>query len=190
MIESIGTQVLGYACHQLKAWSEAFSPTPVSIAVNVSAKQFKNPLFVDEVEFLLINSKISSQTLTIELTESLLAENIEEIANKMLRLKQKGVLFALDDFGTGYSSLSYLKHFPFDYVKIDRSFVCDMLLDTSQASLVKAIIAMAHSMGLKVIAEGVETEAQWEFLRLEGCDEAQGFLFGATQSPHEIQFIR
>jgi len=188
MIEAIGGQVLRAACRQMRCWSKCTLTREISVAVNVSAKQFKNPYFAEEIEQLLTNSIYPPFSLTIELTESLLAENIEDIALKMRRLKQCGVQFALDDFGTGYSSLSYLKHFPFDFVKIDRSFVCDMLENTSQAGLVRAIIAMAHSLGLKVIAEGVETPAQWQFLREEGCDEAQGYLFGEPRPPLEIQF--
>ncbi len=186
MIQLIGSQVIEAACNQLEIWHQKSNHKALSVAVNVSAKQFRNPFFVEEIETLLARTHNSPGSLIIELTESLAAENIEDVVQKMLLLKNSGVKFALDDFGTGYSSLAYLQSLPFDYVKIDQSFVCDLPENANQASLVKAIIAMAHSMGLEVIAEGVETKEQWDFLCQEGCDEAQGFLFSEALPAAEI----
>jgi len=151
----------------------------LSVAVNVSARQFKQNSFVDEVITLLRESGADPKRLKLELTESLLVENIEEVIVKMDALKEFGVRFSLDDFGTGYSSLSYLKRLPLDQLKIDQSFVRDILSDPNDAIICKSTIALSQSMGLSVIAEGVETAEQLEILRSFGCGAYQGYYFSA-----------
>jgi EAL domain-containing protein (putative c-di-GMP-specific phosphodiesterase class I) len=149
----------------------------LTIAVNVSARQFRHENFVDQVLEILDRTGANPQRLKLELTESMLVSNIEEIIGKMSALKAKGVGFALDDFGTGYSSLSYLKRLPLDQLKIDRSFVCDALTNPNDCAISKTIIALAHSLGLGVIAEGVETQEQKDFLFSAGCCAYQGHFF-------------
>lgn len=185
LILPLGDLVLEMACRQLKLLQRK-SPQPATIAINVSLRQFKNPNFCDEIERRLDYFSIPPSLLMLELTESILADKICEVLDKMNRLKALGVRFSLDDFGTGYASLSYLKRLPFDQVKIDRSFVADILDDPNDASLVRAIIAMAHSLELEVIAEGIETSAQWELLLREGCDGGQGFLFSRPLLSHDL----
>jgi len=150
---------------------------PLTIAVNVSAHQFRQSDFVAQVLAALDRNSANPHRLKLELTESLLVSNVEDIIAKMTILKARGVGFSLDDFGTGYSSLSYLKRLPLDQLKIDQGFVRDILIDTDDAAIAKMVIALGASMGLAVIAEGVETEAQRDFLALQGCDAYQGYLF-------------
>ena len=133
-------------------------------------------LFVEKVLGILEETGANPERLKLELTESLLAHNIDDIIVKMDRLRSHGISFELDDFGTGYSSLSYLKRFPVDYVKIDQSFIRDLSVGSEDAAITRAIIAMAHSLELQVVAEGVETEAQLEYLKSQRCDEVQGYL--------------
>ncbi|MBN9628019.1 EAL domain-containing protein, partial [Acidovorax sp.] len=150
----------------------------LSISVNVSARQFRQPGFVAEVLQTLKNHNADPRQLKLELTESLLLGDIEDTIARMVQLKSEGVGFALDDFGTGYSSLSYLKRLPLDQVKIDQSFVRDVLTDPNDAAIVRTILALAKSLDLEVVAEGVETTGQLSFLRLHGCEGFQGYLFG------------
>jgi diguanylate cyclase (GGDEF)-like protein/PAS domain S-box-containing protein len=177
LIIPIGRWVLEQACAQLVAWAKDPSRSHLSIAVNVSVRQFRSPDFVDEVMTVIKNSGIPPHKLKLELTESLLADGIEVTVAKMASLKEMGVTLSLDDFGMGYSSLSYLKRLPLDQLKIDREFVKDILTDANDAAIARTIIGLAQSLGLGVIAEGVETEAQREFLARQGCTEFQGFLF-------------
>jgi EAL domain-containing protein (putative c-di-GMP-specific phosphodiesterase class I) len=149
----------------------------LSLAVNVSAHQFRQPDFVEQVLAVLDETGANPQRLKLELTESLLVHNVQEIIEKMFALKAKGVGFSLDDFGTGYSSLSYLKRLPLDQLKIDQSFVRDILIDANDAAIAKMVIVLGESMGLAVIAEGVEIEAQRDFLAHLGCHAYQGYLF-------------
>ena len=149
----------------------------LSIAVNVSVRQFRHPDFVDEVMTAIANAGIAPHKLKLELTESLLADGIEVTVAKMGSLKDMGVSLSLDDFGMGYSSLSYLKRLPLDQLKIDREFVKDILTDANDAAIARTIIGLAQSLGLGVIAEGVETQAQRAFLAQQGCHEYQGYLF-------------
>jgi diguanylate cyclase (GGDEF)-like protein/PAS domain S-box-containing protein len=188
LILPIGDHVITGACEQLSIWQHQRGMETVTIAVNVSVRQFRNPFICEEIEARLQHFGADPRGLMIELTESLLAEHRDDIAGRMARLKKSGVRFSLDDFGTGYSSLSYLKQLPFDQVKIDRSFVNDALTDTGSASLIRAIIAMSHSLGLKVVAEGVETPEQWAFLCNEGCDEGQGYLFCRPAAVEDLKF--
>ena len=177
LILPLGQWVLETACTQLALWGTRPEMAHLTVAVNVSADQLRQPDFVDQVLEVLENTGANPQRLKLELTESLLVSNVEEIIEKMFALKAKGVSFSLDDFGTGYSSLSYLKRLPLDQLKIDQSFVRDVLIDPNDAAIAKTIIALAESLGLGVIAEGVETEAQRDFLAKSGCHAYQGYFF-------------
>jgi diguanylate cyclase (GGDEF)-like protein/PAS domain S-box-containing protein len=184
LILPLGQWVLETACAQLAVWAEQTDMAHLTLAVNVSARQFRHPNFVEQVLAALGHAgidpkklKLESQRLKLELTESMLLDDVESIIAKMNALKEHGVTFSLDDFGTGYSSLSYLKRLPLYQLKIDQSFVRDVLTDPNDAAIAQTIITLAHSMGLAVIAEGVETEAQREFLDIIGCRAYQGYLF-------------
>lgn len=173
LIVPLGEWVLRTACLQAKAWHE--QGLDVRMAVNLSARQFREPLFSDRVMEILNETGLDPRQLELEITESILVEGLESVSAVLREFKQTGIMISLDDFGTGYSSLSYLKRFPIDKLKIDQSFVRDLLTDASDANLVKAIIAMSRALGLTVIAEGVETQAHVDSLRAEGCDEIQGY---------------
>ena len=176
LILPLGHLVLEIACSQLALWAEHPDTAPLTIAVNVSAEQFRQADFVGQVLSVLQNAGANPQRLKLELTESLLVHDVEELIKKMNALKAEGVGFALDDFGTGYSSLAYLKRLPIDQLKIDQSFVRDVLLDANDAVIARTIVALANSLGLGVIAEGVETEAQRDFLESSGCHAYQGYF--------------
>jgi diguanylate cyclase (GGDEF)-like protein len=178
LILAMGLWVLETACTQLKAWEQDTLTRDLTLAVNVSAKQFHQVDFVAQVQFLMKRHAINPMLLKLELTESMLQENIEDTIATMNALKENGVLFSLDDFGTGYSSLQYLKRLPLDQLKIDQSFVRDLATDSSDKAIVRTIIAMAQSLNLDVIAEGVETEEQRQLLVDKGCTYFQGYLFG------------
>ncbi|MDE2429564.1 MAG: EAL domain-containing protein, partial [Burkholderiales bacterium] len=178
LILPLGTWVLHTACQKLLEWSAQASTAQLTLAVNVSARQFRQTDFVALVLKTIQQAGIDASKLKLELTESLLVENIEETIEKMNQLKAHGVGFSLDDFGTGYSSLSYLKRLPLDQLKIDQSFVRDILVDSNDAVITRTIIGLGQSLGLAVIAEGVETEAQRDFLRSQDCHAFQGYLFG------------
>ena len=149
----------------------------ITIAINVSAREFHHKEFVNNVIRVLKSTGVNPKKLKLELTESVFVNKVEDIIIKMNALKAEGISFALDDFGTGYSSLSYLKRLPLDQLKIDKGFVENILTDINDASIAKMVIALARSLGLSVIAEGVENEAQRELLAKEGCMEFQGYLF-------------
>ena len=176
-ILSLGQWVLETACAQLALWAAKPSLAHLTIAVNVSARQFYQPDFVDQVRKTLKATGANAQRLKIELTESSLVENLEDIIAKMTALKSIGVSFSMDDFGIGYSCLSYLKQMPLDQLKIDQSFVHNIITDQKDAAICRAIVALAQSLGLSVIAEGVETEIQKNFLASIGCDAYQGYFF-------------
>ena len=178
LIIPIGQWVLETACHQLAAWGRSASSSHLSIAVNISVRQFRQADFVEQVLKALQDSGANARRLKLELTESLLMDDVEGIIGKMTALKRHGVCFSLDDFGTGYSSLSYLKRLPLDQLKIDQSFVRDVTVDPNDAAIASTIVALAHHMGLDVIAEGVETTAQADFLVSIGCCAFQGYLYG------------
>ncbi|MBQ0756952.1 MAG: EAL domain-containing protein [Amphritea sp.] len=182
----IGLWVLEEACQQLKRWEDT-TIGPLTVAVNVSARQYQQPNFVAAVIEIVQKTGINPGNLHLELTESVLSNNIDDIANKMWQLGAQGIGFALDDFGTGYSSLSYLKKLPLNYLKIDQSFVRDLLTDPNDAAIAETIVALAHSMNLKVIAEGVETEAQRQRLHDLGCYIYQGYLFGKPAPAGALQ---
>lgn len=184
MIVEIGEWVLRTACLQARRWLDA--GMPVTVAVNLSARQLRDADVVDTVRQALRESGLPPRLLELELTESMLMHDAPGVLRTLTTLKEAGVSLAIDDFGTGYSSLGYLKRFPLDYLKVDRSFVNDISHDTNDAAIVRTIIAMAHSLGIEVIAEGVETSAQLEFLQREGCDQVQGYFFS---KPLPVEFV-
>jgi diguanylate cyclase (GGDEF)-like protein/PAS domain S-box-containing protein len=186
LIIPIGEWVLRKACQQNRDW-QAAGYTPVPIAVNVSAVQFKEKSFLDLVSRILDETGIDPHYLELELTESVTMQDIEFTISMLESLKRMGVGLAIDDFGTGYSSLSYLKRFPIDTLKVDRSFVQDIATDPDSAAITCAIISMAKSLKHKVIAEGVETREQFEFLCKQGCDEIQGYYFSKPLSAEDFE---
>jgi len=177
LILDIGMWVLKTACRQLAEWSKQPGLSALSIAVNVSAKQFRQRDFEDQVLAVLKKTGARAERLKLELTESMLAQEIDHLVERMQRLRSAGVQFSLDDFGTGYSSLAYLSQLPIDQLKIDQSFVRDVLTNPNDAAIARTVVALGKSLGLSVIAEGVETEAQREFLMSSRCYAYQGYLF-------------
>jgi len=176
MIIPIGEWVIAQACEAAQRWMNG-AGNFLSIAVNVSPRQFRDPGFVDMVQETLSKNNLDARHLELEITERLILDNTIETAEILKRLDEMGVRLSVDDFGTGYSALGYLKSYPFDTLKIDKSFVRDVMTEQEDAALVKAIINMAHSLGLQVIAEGVEEGNQLHFLRQQGCDFAQGYYY-------------
>ncbi len=177
LILPIGDNVLQAACEQLASWQHDEVLKDLELAVNVSARQFRQPNFVEQVKQAVESTGADPSLLKLELTESLVLDNVEDTVEKMHALKKYGIGFSMDDFGTGQSSLSYLKTLPLDQLKIDQSFVRDIVTDPNDAVIVQTIIVMARSLGLNVIAEGVETHQQLRFLQSRGCDAFQGYLF-------------
>ncbi len=177
LILPIGQWVLDAACAQLKIWQQDKLTRDLVLAVNISARQFRQTDFAAQIHAVVQRHGINPARLKLELTESVLVENIEEIIATMHTLKKTGIQFSMDDFGTGYSSLQYLQRLPLDQLKIDQSFVRDMAIDGDDHTIVQTIIAMAHSLKLDVIAEGVETEEQRKLLLNQGCTHFQGYLF-------------
>ncbi len=177
LIVPIGRWVLETACRQNKTWQD-MGLAPMVVSVNVSARQFHQDDFVQTVVAVLQKTGLEARYLEIELTESMVMHDAEKLVAMLDELKRIGVQMSVDDFGTGYSSLSYLKRFPVDRLKIDRSFVQDLMSDSDDATIVRTIIALGHNLGLHIVAEGVETAEQRDFLRQNGCDEAQGYFFG------------
>ena len=178
LIFELGYWTLETACTQLHAWSSDPARARLTISVNVSARQFSDLAFVERVRSIVERTGANPQRLILELTESLLLDEVETTIGKMIALRQRGIRFSLDDFGTGFSSLSYLKRLPLHEIKIDRSFVQHLTDDANDAVIVRAILALADSFGLSVIAEGVDTLAQRDFLLRSGCTRFQGYLFG------------
>jgi diguanylate cyclase (GGDEF)-like protein/PAS domain S-box-containing protein len=187
LIVPIGKWVLETACAQLKAWQGNSLTKALTLSVNVSAKQFHQADFVEQVQEAVKIHSVNPHLLKLEPTESILLENIDETIQTMNELKAIGVSFALDDFGTGFSSLQYLKKLPLNQLKIDQSFVRDLVFDSNDQAIVRTIIAMAHSLNLEVIAEGVETEQQQLLLQGNGCNHYQGFLFGKPMPIEEFE---
>ena len=185
LIVPVGARVIAAACRQNKAWQDAGLP-PMRVSVNISSRQFRTGSLEETVREALRASGLAPEWLEIELTESLLVENSEHAVAVMERLKEIGVAISIDDFGTGYSSLGYLKRFPIDSLKIDRSFVKDLRTSATDAAIVDAISALAHSLGLGLVAEGVEEAGQADFLRARYCTEMQGYLFGRPVPPQEM----
>ena len=187
LILDLGEFVLAKACAQLTEWRAR--NIDISIAINVSSQQFRFGEFATHVLQTIRQAGVPPQNLEIEITESLLMRNVDENIEALRLLHDAGIRLSVDDFGTGYSSLSYLKDFPLHALKIDRSFVRDLHNSRDDAAICAAILAMARELGLKVIAEGVETEEQLEFLRRHGCDEIQGFIFSKPLPPEELEVL-
>ena len=190
LIVPIGRWVLHTACRQVAAWRDAGLGT-VHVSVNLSVRQTKDSHLVHDIISALRENGIAPNQLELEITETVLMENVHANVDLLNRLQTAGIRLSIDDFGTGYSSMAYLKRFPIDQVKIDRTFVRDIPGDRDDEAIITAIIAMAHSLGLSAVAEGVETEQQLEFLRNAGCDIMQGFYFAQPQPPEQVAaFLR
>ncbi|HET9095995.1 MAG TPA: EAL domain-containing protein [Candidatus Baltobacteraceae bacterium] len=187
-IIQLGQWVLRTSAEQVRRWQLLFR-TPLRLAVNLSGRQFLHFNLIKQVEEALSASNLDPADLDFEITETIAMHNAEESVGVMRQLKSLGIGLSLDDFGTGYSSLSYLKRFPIDVLKIDKSFVRDIPEDANDLAIVSAIIAMSHALGLKVVAEGVETDAQWHFLRDCGTQFAQGYYFGRPLPASEFEDI-
>jgi EAL domain-containing protein (putative c-di-GMP-specific phosphodiesterase class I) len=185
LIVQLGEWVMRAACRQINDWRTA-GFTVLRVAVNVSSYQFKNGRLAQVIAEILRQTGAQPHNIGFELTEGVLIENMEENVQTLRELKDMGVKLSIDDFGTGYSSLSYLHKFPIDELKIDRSFISQIKSAEDRAAIITAIIAMAHSLGLRVVAEGVETAPQLEFLKSQGCDEFQGYLMSKPVAPEEF----
>jgi EAL domain-containing protein (putative c-di-GMP-specific phosphodiesterase class I) len=187
LILPLGEAVLRQACEQLVAWSADPRWRQLGIAVNVSPREFRQADFAARVLRIVEQTGADAARLTLEITESLFVDDVLDVVGKMSLLRSHGISFALDDFGTGYSSLANLKQMPLQELKIDRSFVSDVLTDANNATIARAVIAMGLELGIEVVAEGVETEAQYEFLRANRCRLFQGYLFSAPVPPQRFQ---
>jgi EAL domain-containing protein (putative c-di-GMP-specific phosphodiesterase class I) len=187
LILPLGAWVLETVCRDVARWASGGVLGDLSVAVNVSVRQLRHSDFVAQVRSVLERTKVNPQRLKLELTESMLADNVEDIIEKMLALRAIGIRFSLDDFGTGYSSLSYLKRLPLEQLKIDQSFVRDVLTDANDASIATTIVTLARGLGLGVIAEGVETEAQRDFLAAVGCRVYQGYYYSKPLPTAEFE---
>jgi len=191
LILPLGSWVLGTACAQLVAWADQPGMEELTLSVNVSVHQFRQADFVRQMQSVLERTGVQPRRLKLELTESSLAHDMEDIVRKMEQLKALGVGFSLDDFGTGYSSLNYLKRLPLDQLKIDQSFVRDVLTDPNDAAIARMVIGLGDSLHFAVIAEGVETRGQQEFLMQNGCHLFQGYLFSKPVTAEAFeQFVR
>lgn len=185
-IIALGDWILRTACARLAAWEESAELRGMTLSVNISARQVHHPDFVSQVTGAIEHARANPARLKLELTESVFAHDLEGAAEKLRRLEQLGVHFSLDDFGTGYSSLAYLKRLPFHQIKIDQSFVRDLLEDANDAAIVRAVVMLGVSLGLEVVAEGVETPEQFHALRRIGCGRFQGYLFGRPAPAEEV----
>lgn len=186
LIISIGQWVLHTACSQCRDWQDSGYP-PFRVAVNLSMLQLRQENLVDTIAQALKEAGLDSQYLEIEITESMAMQNVEMLIKKLKALKDLGIGISIDDFGTGYSSFNYLKQFPIDTLKIDRSFIRDISGSEDDAAIVQAIIAMAHSLKLTVLAEGVEMNDQLEFLKQQKCDRIQGYLFSPPLAAEDFE---
>ena len=185
LIIDIGRWVLEHACQTLKGWQSRFEADQ-NLAVNLSARQFHDKGFMDMLFQTIIDSGIDPKGLTLELTESLLIDNVDQCLLKLSKLRDTGARLSVDDFGTGYSSLSYLQRLPVDELKIDQSFVAGLEQSKPSRAIASSVIFMSHNLGLKTVAEGVETEGQLEFLRSHECDTCQGYLFSRPLAKSDV----
>lgn len=188
LIVQIGDFVLNAACSQSKEWQRAIKKD-FRISVNLSGRQFKLHDLVQKVEIILMQTELPPHSLDLEITESICMEDAETSIDVLKKFQQRGIHISIDDFGTGYSSLSYLKKFPIDVLKIDQSFVRDITDDTDSEKIVSLILSMAHTLNLKVIAEGVETEKQLEYLRRHECDMCQGYYFSKPVPAADFEML-
>jgi EAL domain-containing protein (putative c-di-GMP-specific phosphodiesterase class I) len=182
LIVAIGRWVLRAACEQNVAWQKRGLPGIV-MSVNLSPRQFKEPGLLGDVAGILAETGMAPDLLELEITESMIMQHVDIAAEKAAAMKKLGIRLAIDDFGTGYSSLSQLKRFPIDTLKIDRAFVRDIPQSEDDTAITRAVISLGKALGVRVVAEGVETPAQYDFLRENGCDEMQGFLFSKPCHP-------
>jgi diguanylate cyclase (GGDEF)-like protein len=189
LIVDIGLHVLKSACQQLKTWEKDPGKNHLHLAVNISARQFQQADFVEQITGLFESAEINPARMTLEITESMVLGNVHETIKKMHALKEKGVKFAMDDFGTGHSSLSSLKRLPLDQIKIDQSFVHDIAENDDAAVIIQTIIAMGNNLGMEVIAEGVETAEQKDFLIQHNCVNFQGYFFGDPMPLNEFECL-
>ena len=189
LIVPIGRWVLETACRQARRWLDAFPDAPLVMSVNLSAHQFAQPTLVDDIRATLEASGLPADRLELEITESVLLDEGEASATALRAIRDLGVGLVLDDFGTGYSSLSYLRRLPLDTIKIDRSFVAGIDDDNSNLPIVEAVIALAHGLGIEVVAEGIETAGQLARLRDLVCDRGQGYWFARPQPPEALDAL-
>jgi diguanylate cyclase (GGDEF)-like protein/PAS domain S-box-containing protein len=191
LIVPLGQWILTEACRQLHQWQQQFSPLPLSISVNLSTKQFSQPSLIEQIRQLLSHAELqpSQLNLKLEITESAIMENSEAARTMLEQLKAMGIQLLIDDFGTGYSSLSHLHRFPIDTVKIDQSFISQMSTDSESAEIVRAIVSLAHNLGMNVIAEGIEQAEQLRQLRDLGAEYGQGFFFAKPLDPDEVELL-
>ena len=188
LIVPLGEWVLRAACAQNKEWQNAGHP-PLSVSVNLSGRQFHHQDLVEKVEAALQTSRLDPQWLDLEITETYAMQDADFTLAILKAMKEMGVRISIDDFGTGYSSLSHLKQFPIDTLKIDRSFVEDLASDPKEEAIVSAIIVLAHSLGMDVVAEGVETTEELKILRKHHCDKMQGYLFSRAIPPADFEAL-
>ncbi len=189
LILPLGEWVLETACRQLAEWSRRNGSARIALTVNIGARQLRHPDFVEQVFQVLDRTGANPERLGLELTESMLVDNIEDVIGKMTQLRERGLRFSLDDFGTSYSSLSYLKRLPLDQLKIDRAFVRDMQVDAISRAIARTIVMLSKVMGLSVIAEGVETEQQRKSLAQLGCHAFQGQLFSPPLPLQDFELL-
>jgi EAL domain-containing protein (putative c-di-GMP-specific phosphodiesterase class I) len=186
LIVPIGRWVLETACRQARRWLDDMPDSPLVMSVNLSARQFGHPTLVDDIRATLEATRLPADRLELEITESVLLAEGEEIVTALLAIRELGVGLVLDDFGTGYSSLSYLRRLPLDTIKIDRSFIAGLDDDNSNLPIVEAVIALAHALGMEVVAEGIETVGQLTRLRGLSCDRGQGYYYARPQPPEAL----
>ena len=186
LILHLGKHALTSACHQLATWAQSEATAHLTLSVNISVKQFQSHDFVQHIIKLINETKIDARKLQLEITESVFGHDLEGILLKMTQLKAHGIRLSLDDFGTGYSSLSYVKNLPLDELKIDKSFVKDVLKNVSAATITKMIISLAHELNIGIIAEGVQTTEQRQFLIANGCHNFQGYLYSTPLPINEF----
>jgi len=190
LINPITDFVLRAACREAALWASMGWPD-MHMAVNLTARQFADPKLLSQISDVLAESGLPAECLQLEITESMLAGDIKRTVDMLTALKKLGVRIAVDDFGTGYSSLAYLKRFPIDILKIDRSFVMECDRDSEGMAIPRAVISLGHSLGLDIVAEGVERQEQFEILRQQGCEEFQGYLFAKPMPPERVpEFLR
>jgi EAL domain-containing protein (putative c-di-GMP-specific phosphodiesterase class I) len=185
LINNVGEWVLRSACNQMREWTTEDN-RDLKMAVNISGKQLKHPKFLEMLTAIIQETGIDPMNLELEFTESVIMENVENTVEIFNKLKEMGIKLSIDDFGTGYSSLNYLKHFPVDRIKIDKSFVADVFHNESDAAIIEAIVSMAQSLSLRVVAEGVENSDQLHSLTKLGCDEVQGFYLAMPMQAKDL----